>query len=188
MDNYPTSDQPPLQMLSVGQSKKRRNDTSEDDLARLSDLLSHLAVSKRICQEHGRDQFKGRSMITAATGSINLDPVVRPENRASSGCPIDESCKQATLPSHVNQRSSPNLQQSREGQNCRFDQPVPEDTGAKSKAFRRRYSIRQIPRYVPGHRPRLVESNGCGLHPRSMPVSCLCVHSDNAHLLTAASG
>ena len=188
MDHHPTSGQPPLQTLSVGQSKKRHNDSSEDDLAQLSDLLSHLAVSKRICQEQSRDQFKGRSMIAAATGSINLDTVVRPGNRTSIQCPSDESCKHATLPSYVHQQSSPSLQPSREGKNCQYDQPVPEDTGTKTKTFRRRYSIRRVPRYVPGHRPRLVESNGYGLHPRSIPVSCLCGRSDNAHLLTAASG
>ena len=171
MENYPTSDQSPLQMLSASQSNKRRNESSEEDLAQLSDLLSHLSVSKRVCQEHSRDQCKRRSTITAATGSINLDTVVGSESRTSIQRPINESSIHANPQSYVHQRNPPKLEHSSEGKQCRNDQPTPEDTKAKPKPLRRRYTIRRVSRYIPGHRPSLVETNGCSLHPKSMPVS-----------------
>ena len=187
MNKHSTSDQPPLQMLS-DRSKKRRNDLSEEDLARLPDLLSHLSVSKRVCQEHSRDQSKSRSMITAATGSISLDTVVGPENRTSIQRPINDSSKRARPTSYVHQRNLPKLEHSREGKHCRNDQPVLEDIAAQSKPLRRRYRIRRVLPYVPGHRPGLVETNGHGLHPVSMLVSYLFALPDNPDLLKAASG
>ncbi|KAL8785334.1 MAG: hypothetical protein Q9195_008678 [Heterodermia aff. obscurata] len=138
MDNYPTSDQLPLQMLSASQSKKRRNDSLEEDLAQLSDLLSHLSVSKRVCQGHSRDQSKSRSMITAATDSINLDPVVTGQNSTSIQCPTNEPSKHVTPPSLVHQQNPPKLEHSREVEHRRTDQPVLKDTGPKSKPLRRR--------------------------------------------------
>ena len=149
MENHPTS---PLQMLS----NKRRNESSEEDL--LSDMLSHLSVSKRVCQEHGRDQCQRRSTITAATGSIHLDTVAGSETSIQR--PINKSSTHAP----------PKLERSEDKQ-CQKDQSAPEDTGAKSKPLRKRYAIRRVLHYVPVHRPSLVETNGCSLHPESMPVS-----------------
>ena len=187
MNNYATSVASPLQDLSA-RSKKRRNDSTEEDLAQLPDLLSHLSVSKRICQEHSREQPNSRSLVTAATGSINLDTIVGLENRMSIQPPINELSKCAISSSYVHQRNPPKLEHSFDGKHCRDDQPVLEDTGANSKPLRRRYGIRRVLHYVPSHRPRLVETNGCSLHPISMPVSYLCASSDNSYLLTAASG
>lgn len=216
MNNHPTFDQPPIQVLSASHSKKRRsesseedlasllshlslskrvchehsrdqskersNNLSEEDLAQLPDLLSHLSVSKEVCQENVGNQLKSRSMITAATSCIDLDTAVEPENRTSIHRAINESSKHMNPRSYVYQRNPPKLD---EGKHRR--QPVSEDTEATLKPLRRRHTLRRVPRYLPGNRPRLVETNGCNTHPRTMPVS-FCAPSGNAHLLTTTSG
>ena len=177
MNSHPASAQSPLQALAA-RSKKRRNDSSEEDLAQLPDLLSQLSISKRVCKEHSRDKFKIGSTITAATGSINLGTAVGPDNRTSNQLSTSESSKRAIPPNYEHQRNPPKLEHSRHDEHCPIYRPVSEDTGAKLKPYRRKYSIRRVRRYVPSHRPGLVEANGCGFHSISRPVSYLCAPSD----------